>query len=266
LPIAFRAAGTAYEPTSTVTSAPLQTPSGVLSGDFLLACISTAGPNATEFSAPSGEGWTEGDQSRFNPGSGLYMHFFYKTSDGSEPSTHTFTRSDPNQGTAQATCGRLFAYSGVHTTTPIDVASTTVTSGSDQTIEFPAITPVTSGAWVLRYGAINQAGTSGNTIPAPTSHNGRGQWDTGSTIAKRPGALADIAWSGSGAQGATSTTVTGSTSGISGGISIALRPAPTGWTGSTPPNAILQMHNLTGTLADIDDDPDSPDTNWLIVG
>lgn len=38
-----------------------------------------------------------------------------------------------------------------------------------------------------------------------------------------------------------------------------------GWTGSTAPDAIIALHNLSGTLADIDDDPDSPDANWLVV-
>jgi hypothetical protein len=39
-----------------------------------------------------------------------------------------------------------------------------------------------------------------------------------------------------------------------------------GWSGRTKPNMILGKKGLVGTLADISDDPDSPDSNWLVVG
>lgn len=32
-----------------------------------------------------------------------------------------------------------------------------------------------------------------------------------------------------------------------------------------PPDAVLEQTNLTGGLADIDEDPDSPDTNWMVA-
>jgi hypothetical protein len=40
----------------------------------------------------------------------------------------------------------------------------------------------------------------------------------------------------------------------------------TGWSGRTPPDAIIAKKGLVGTLADIDEDPDSADGNWLVVG
>ena len=32
-----------------------------------------------------------------------------------------------------------------------------------------------------------------------------------------------------------------------------------------PPDAVLESNNLTGGLADIDEDPDSPDGNWMVA-
>lgn len=46
-------------------------------------------------------------------------------------------------------------------------------------------------------------------------------------------------------------------------VSISLRTVLAA-TESLAPDALLQQDNLSGTLADIDEDPDSPDTNWLI--
>lgn len=48
---------------------------------------------------------------------------------------------------------------------------------------------------------------------------------------------------------------------------IGIKPAvSTGWSGQTPPDALLGMQNLSGTLTSITDDPDSPDGTWLVTG
>jgi hypothetical protein len=39
-----------------------------------------------------------------------------------------------------------------------------------------------------------------------------------------------------------------------------------GWSGRTTPNVLLGKKGLTGNLSDVQDDPDSPDSNWLVVG
>jgi hypothetical protein len=45
---------------------------------------------------------------------------------------------------------------------------------------------------------------------------------------------------------------------------VAVQPtAAAGWSGRTPPDAILGSKGYSGTLADIDEDPDSGDASWL---
>jgi hypothetical protein len=120
------------------------------------------------------------------------------------------------------------------------------------------------------------------TIPALTSpgadhlgiwvgtSNGAQTWtfDSGTEIVDSSGATASMAIAyavvGTGDTPAVLTTASGSANLVSFGVLLA--PAATGWSERTAPDAILGQHNLTGVVGNIDDDPDTPDGNWMVVG
>jgi hypothetical protein len=68
-----------------------------------------------------------------------------------------------------------------------------------------------------------------------------------------------------GATSAHTISITGGPAGITHGWQVAVAPPASGWSGRTAPDAIGSLIGLTGAVTDVDDDPDSPDANWLVV-
>lgn len=114
---------------------------------------------------------------------------------GASPDT-TVSCNPSNSGTRASDCVAM-VFRGIDSTTPIDVTTTTASSGNSEDVNCPAITPVTPGAIVLCTGSA--AGASVDATPiAPSGYTGTYiQTDPGSSGA----AVASYkAWSGSGAE------------------------------------------------------------------
>ena len=196
----------------------------------MLAVIVIA--NATEsFIPPADEGWAE-LLPVANPwgAAAVSVHLFYKLADASEPASHAFTVANAGSVLGQ---GRMYAWTGVDPLTPHDTTPQELANAADLTVEVPAITPVTPGAWIVRVAAAGHGTTAGGTLTVPNDHSNRGGFvNTSASGVKRPGVVFDKAWGGSGVE--PQTVVNSSISGASSGVSIALKP---GSADTTPPAA-----------------------------
>lgn len=83
-------------------------PTGIASGDFCVFLCSTDNVDA-DASGPEGGGWTQ--VFRFNPSTGENRYLWYKTADGSEPSTWDLTTSN-TAGTPHLTACAVAAFRG----------------------------------------------------------------------------------------------------------------------------------------------------------
>jgi hypothetical protein len=117
--------------TNTGSSSPsLTAPSGIASGDLLLAFLQEDTPATTLTSISGGTTWNSVSGTGFDANGRLLgsihtTYFKWKIAGGSEPATYTTVTSATWTG-VQAVC----RISGVHQTTPIDVAAVQETSGS----------------------------------------------------------------------------------------------------------------------------------------
>lgn len=90
--------------------------------------------------------------------------------------TRVATGSDDGTWSFSNTCGSVAVvsrYSGVDTTTPVDVSAGT-TNGNGSTITLPTRTTVTNGAWLIGAAGFNGAGA---TLAPPGSMTERGDAD-----------------------------------------------------------------------------------------
>jgi PKD repeat protein len=143
---------TATGNSAAVTSVPIQVPSGVQAGDFLIAQI-TADNNPTA-TAPSG--WTQ-VTSPVSAGTGARVFAFYHRVAAGETTTPTFTLSS-----AQKYNAVMSAFRGVDATTPFDTAATTKvnTNTGVATLALPSVTTVTPGALLVGGVGANSGGAS----------------------------------------------------------------------------------------------------------
>lgn len=129
-------------------------PTGNVDGNLLLAAITVG--SATVPTTPTGWTiWQTGSTTAHALG------VYYRVA-AAEPASYTFTTA------SSRVCISMATLSGVDTTTPKDVAVPAVGTGTT-TYAFPAITPVTAGAWVWATGSVGFA--SGATTGTPAASN-----------------------------------------------------------------------------------------------
>lgn len=169
--IAFRSlSASAGATVSTITQ---NKPTGVVSGDVMLAWI-YVDTNGTISAAPSG--WTQLDsQASATTGQTYNMYVYYKVAGASEPTSYSWTASSPQYCEIA-----LVAFSGVDTTTPID-AHGIRDAGSTASLVTPTIT--TSAAndclvallvcWNGNGGASAQ---NSYTLPTNGAFSGNDEW------------------------------------------------------------------------------------------
>src|SRR5262245_45242494 len=126
--------------TTSVTTFDTAVPSGVQNGDLLLWTLT--GNTVTVVSAPSG--WTDW---QLNSTTAINQCTWSRIA-SSEPASYTATGLSSNRWG-----GAMIALRGVDTTTPQDVAFPTRNAGTTA-LTYPAITPVTAGAWIIAIGCI----------------------------------------------------------------------------------------------------------------
>lgn len=155
--VVLAATGTAADNFTNQTTLNVPYPAGISADDFLLMYVS-AGSTIT---APGGVWLAFGSAAVFTTTNAQLM-VVYTLATGSESGSVAIT-------TASTTShGRMFRYTGVDTTTPLDVASTNVSINA-QPINITGITTVTNGAMVCAFGGhANRTTTYTQTAGAPT--------------------------------------------------------------------------------------------------
>lgn len=215
----FVAAGAAISIPGNGSTAAVAVPAGVASGDLLLCVMLLGNGNGNTATGPSG--FTAIDSqaaTTFSAGLRLY----YKIAGGSEPGTYNVSQSGANLGAA-----RMYAWTGVHASTPINVNTKSSVLNGVTTINLPSAT--TTVAECLHVGVSFEYNGRTPTVSATGSQTARG----GSTLSGRVFQVTEEQIAAAGA-------VTGKThsSGTSGDFyAFSIGIAPTGVT------------TITGTLA-----------------
>lgn len=156
--IAFRAAGTVLETTS--TNATLAKPAGLAVGDVMTAHWN-ADTNPTVTTVPTG--WTAGagptlDGATSTNTAASYWKVADSTDTAATDWTWVLSLSVPISGV-------VLAFTGVDNTTPMDATGTSLANASSTTINATGLTTVTDNAWLIWVGALN-SGTFQPTVPA----------------------------------------------------------------------------------------------------
>lgn len=133
------------------SSLQLSAPSGSTTNDLLLAVISARSSNSNNVTvgAPAGCGWTQQAQQSNNETLAIFYKFF-NSNDAS--ACYRFTVNSSSQ-----IAGAILRYSGVNTTTPIDVSATG--TGGSGTATAPSVTTTVPDTLVVR--AVGVRGPSG---------------------------------------------------------------------------------------------------------
>lgn len=246
--IALRGTSSAISSSASVT---VNRPTGVVSGDILIANIGGYCDGCTQTSASS-SGWTVIAGTNIERGRATLL---YKIAGASEPANYAFAVTTGSTRTAAA----IVAFSGVNTTTPFDVTPPTAwTTATNTTINnLPSITTVNAGAAVLAFGASGRITSTTNanftswtlTNPTLTEIIDIGHNSVTNTVAVG-GAWGIRTTTGStGAGGFTCTPNTNPR--LMGGIMIALRPCATNTAGTASSNPTLCINtaltNITRT-------------------
>jgi hypothetical protein len=141
-----------YRSTSSATSVPVNTividkPAGVTTNDVLLAGISVRG-NPT-ITPPSGWTLVRSDTST----TVLLQSVYRKVAGGSEPASYSWTFSEP----IGSAVGGIAAYSGVATTTPVDVNGGQA-NASSTSVTAPSVTTTVANTMLVGFfGTANDA-------------------------------------------------------------------------------------------------------------
>lgn len=145
---------------------------------------------------------------------------------GSTPDTSiSVSRGLPNA--AYGGLAIVLVWRGVDATTPIDVTSVTATGTSASHPDCPSITPVTSGAKILALGAGTQ-GSTGSAFTVPSGMTSIVSSLGDGTTSDIGSFVASFDWTSGAYDPAAATGGTTSTSSSWAGITLALRPAPSG--------------------------------------
>jgi hypothetical protein len=156
--IAFRAASQASG--SGTTSLVINKPAGVLSGDFMLAGISINKSSSSDPAITAPSGWS---LVRSLPDGLVRTSVYRRTAGSSEPASYTWTISS-----AVRVAGGIAAYSGVNTTTPIQLENGAVEGTTDTTSHTtPTITTTGSATWLVSIFG-DRTGTTSSTWTPPS--------------------------------------------------------------------------------------------------
>jgi hypothetical protein len=203
-----------YRSVETAVSTPLteltvDAPAGLTSGDVMVAAI-VVRSDAT-ISTPTGWTLVRSDVS----GSSLRQSAYVKVAGGSEPGSYTWTFS----AQTPAAAGSIAAYTGVDTTTPVDVSGGQANASSSSVVA-PSVTTTIANALVVGLFATANDGT----FSPPSGMTERTDVPVDGT-AQATASLADVSQASAGASG--TKTATASVSAVNIGALVALRPATT---------------------------------------
>lgn len=232
LPV-FRAAGAvnAYGG----NNATLAKPAGTVAGDLLLAFLSTDGPASTAWSTRVPSGWAILQADTITTSIFLAVQcVMYKVAGGSEPSTYPFDFGN------QSGMGGVAAWSGVDTTTPINVSALQDNPTSSTSHDIPSITTTAGDCLLIAF----YAHRASNGVPYTQPSGMTERFDAKLGTANSNFGVAELALPSAGATGVK--TATGNTADSSWTVAIALNPA-TPAVDTTAPVLSSQTGTATGT-------------------
>lgn len=228
--IALEGTPTLAEGDGTSTGIAVPYPSGIVSGEILLAQISFS---QEVISTVPPAGWNLAMDHQNATANTMSQAMFWKLATGSETGTVTFD-GDPADLQDGRITGRMTRWSGVDTTNPIDVVGAKV-GGTGTSIPLTSVTTVTDGAVMIYQITQNSTTATISTLSGTTKYGA----NTGGTV----GRVQHTAYELRATAGATGTrTWTSNTSTQYGGISLALRPS----TGPVPNNLALSGSGTLG--------------------
>lgn len=198
---------TASAVTTPITSVTVAAPSGLTSGDVMLAGIVTRDEAA--ITTPGGWTLVRSDAN----GTALRQSVYVRVAGGSEPADYTWTLGEAVAGAGAG----IVAYSGVDTTTPVDVQGGQ-TNSSSSSVTAPSVTTTVTNTRVVGFFATANDGT----FSPPSGTTERTDLPIDGTI-QAMSSIADVAQAASGASG--SKVATASVSAVNIGALVALRPS-----------------------------------------
>jgi RHS repeat-associated protein len=234
-PGTFRAATSAAS--TPITTVVVAKPAGVTTNDVLLAAVTVRG--APTITAPTGWTLIRSDASGTTITQATYRH----VAGASEPSTYTWTLGSA----VSSAVGTIDAYSGVSTTTPVDVSGGQ-TNTSSTSVTAPSVTTTVANDMVVGFfGTANDATftpATGTTERSDTLAHGTADISAES---------ADVIKATAGATG--TKVATASKAAINVGQLVALKPSGTiafraAATTSSVATTSLAINKPTGTVAD----------------
>ncbi len=234
-PGAYRSAATGV--TTPITSIVVSKPAGVVTNDVLIAAVTV--DQTPTISPPAGWTLVRSDANGTIQTQAIYWH----AAGGSEPATYTFTFG----GAVNSAVAGIAAYSGVNTTTPIDVSSGQANATSTS-VTAPSVTTTVANAMIVGiFGLDNDASF---TPPAGMTE----RWDVDVQGVNDEGSEgADVVKATAGATGAKVATATVSDTSI--GQLVALKPSGTiafrsAASAETIPATSVAIGKPAGTAAD----------------
>lgn len=145
--------------TSATQTAIVTAPSGMASGDFLIAQV-VANSTAASAAITAPAGWTTLND--FNDGAGIEVTYFSKTADSTDVSTGTFTFGYSTGGSLQShMIATVVAVTGHYATTPINIAR--YANGTGVSVTGSTVTPSTQCLFLFFVGSANTSGFDSGT-------------------------------------------------------------------------------------------------------
>jgi hypothetical protein len=133
--------------TQPATSLTLARPSGLASGDVMLAVVDTRLYASSAISGPSG--WTLVRRDSSTSNGGLSQAVYVRVAGPAEPSSYTWS-----WGSSVSAAGAILAYTGVDATSPV-LASSGLVTFDTRSIRAPSVTTSVSGAAIVGLWANN---------------------------------------------------------------------------------------------------------------
>lgn len=156
--IGFNTAGTAtFRNSGSPLSVPV--PSGTAAGDLLLLVATSfiGGSGGVAITTPSGYTLLA---SAPNAPTDYWIAVYYKVAGASEPSASVTTAS------TSALDARIFGFTGVDGTTPIDVSGSFGSPVTGTTVNVPSITTATANAWQIAIGVDPGNAATASSVPS----------------------------------------------------------------------------------------------------
>ncbi len=161
--IAQRGTATSANGDSNTKNLIISKPTGVVSGDVMVAGISVGGSTNSLFSVPSG--WTQVDNNAYQG----YLITYYRIAGAGEPASWTWTENNASNSFS----GGIIAYSGVDNGNPIDNfgASHSTNAGTGFTASTTAFTTTSDNAMVIAF--YSQVSTCATQFGTPAGMTNR---------------------------------------------------------------------------------------------